>query len=131
MYTSNFARLRRLPEGLRPISIALSSARWYKGAREGRLAPARAMLDMARPDYDRAFQEILDGLNPGELYEQLGDNAVLLCWESPGIWCHRRLVAEWFEDALGIVVPEFGFARDATPCYQDLPAKDRRGKGRK
>jgi hypothetical protein len=31
----------------------------------------------------------------------------LLCWEAPGKFCHRRLVAAWLEDALGIDVPEY------------------------
>lgn len=35
-----------------------------------------------------------------------GPDVVLLCYEKPGQFCHRRLVAEWFEQELGLVVPE-------------------------
>ncbi len=31
---------------------------------------------------------------------------VLLCFEKSGEFCHRRLVAKWLEQRLGIVVPE-------------------------
>ena len=48
---------------------------------------------------------------------------VMLCFERPpaqaamisgdGEWCHRAMAAEWLAEALGFVVPEFGF--------EDLP----------
>ena len=37
---------------------------------------------------------MLPALDPRQLYEELGDGAVLLCYESPNVWCHRRAVAE-------------------------------------
>jgi hypothetical protein len=40
----------------------------------------------------------------------------MLCWESFNVRCHRRLVAEWLEQALGIEIPELGHLRkDSTP----------------
>jgi len=39
---------------------------------------------------------------------RLGEDAILLCWENSGVFCHRRLVAEWFEEELGVSVPEVG-----------------------
>jgi len=39
-----------------------------------------------------------------------GSEPVLLCYEKPPFsasnWCHRRMVAEWFEKELGICVTE-------------------------
>ncbi|EDP8947924.1 hypothetical protein IDN71_003483 [Salmonella enterica] len=32
---------------------------------------------------------------------------VLLCWEKPGEFCHRQLVARWFRRELGIAVEEY------------------------
>jgi hypothetical protein len=64
-------------------------------------------------------------LDPRELYEALGEEAVLLCWEKPGEGCHRRLVAEWFEASLGVVVPEWGVPREQTPAYRDTPWKEK------
>jgi uncharacterized protein (DUF488 family) len=53
----------------------------------------------------------LDKLDPGEVAYELGSEAVLLCWEAPGRFCHRRLVATWLEEALGVDVPECAIAR--------------------
>jgi uncharacterized protein (DUF488 family) len=34
-------------------------------------------------------------------------NSVLLCWENPGEFCHRRIVASWIFENLKIEVPEW------------------------
>ncbi len=122
MYTSNFARVKRLPDKLEPVSIARGN-RYYTGRKEPRLAPAAAMLKMDRPDFDERYEAILAKLDPEEIFEALGDNSVLLCWESPNVYCHRRRVAEWLENALGIVIPEFGFERADILPYAELPEK--------
>jgi uncharacterized protein (DUF488 family) len=65
------------------------------------------MLKMDEATYRAAYQEILDRLDPRKVfYDDLGEDAILLCWEKPGEFCHRRLVAEWIEAALGVKVPE-------------------------
>ncbi|MEZ5846502.1 MAG: hypothetical protein R3C70_07110 [Geminicoccaceae bacterium] len=78
---------------------------------------------------ERYFGEILAKLDPKKTFDQLHALAhphepVLLCWEKaplsvgddwwkmPGPhdfsnWCHRRMVARWFEENLGVSVPEF------------------------
>jgi hypothetical protein len=50
------------------------------------------------------LRETLDKLNSVSVFEELGSDAVLLCWEAPlqASFCHRRLVAAWLEDALVI-----------------------------
>jgi len=45
-------------------------------------------------------------LDPGEVYAELGEGVILLFWARPGDFCHRHLVAEWFEEMLGAPVPE-------------------------
>jgi hypothetical protein len=121
MFTSYFANVKKLPADLVPVSIARGSPRWFTGRKELRLAPTWAMLKMTKPDYDAHFAEILAKLDPTEVYQTLGENAVLLCWEKPGDACHRRLVAEWIERHLGIEVPEFEFERNACPAYDEMP----------
>lgn len=125
MFTSYFANVKKLPPDLVPVSIARGSPRGFTGRKELRLAPTWAMLKMKKPEYDAAFAAILAKLDPAELYQTLGTNAVLLCWEKPGEACHRRLVAEWLETALGIIISEHGFARTACPAYDKMawPAK--------
>ncbi|MFZ4440750.1 MAG: DUF488 family protein, partial [Syntrophales bacterium] len=50
--------------------------------------------------------EILDKIDAERAFNDLGEDAVLLCWEKPGTPCHRRLIAEWFYDCLQIKVNE-------------------------
>jgi len=52
-------------------------------------------------------RDVLCKLDAAKVVEDLGSDAVLLCWEAPGKFCHRRLVAAWLEEALGIEVPEY------------------------
>jgi hypothetical protein len=60
-------------------------------------------------EYTQRYRaEVLSKLDPARVYSDLGEDAVLLCWERPGAFCHRRLVAEWFEENLGVLVPEVG-----------------------
>lgn len=129
MFTSYFANVKKLPPDLVPVSIARGSPRGFSGRKELRLAPSWAMLKMQKPEYDAAFVEILAKLDPEEIYQTLGANAVLLCWEKPGDACHRRLVAEWLEKALSVEIPEYGFARSDCPVYHKMiwAAKRRAG----
>lgn len=73
------------------------------------------MLKMEREEYDLEFNLILQKLDPEEVYRDLirmsGPDAILLCWERPNTWCHRRRVAEWLEEALGIEITEYGMKR--------------------
>ena len=121
MYTSYFGNVNNLPAELEPVAIARGTPRTYRGRRFKTLAPTWAMLKLPREEYDRQFDAILDSLEAQQVYEELGENAVLLCWEAPEFWCHRRRVAEWFEEQLGVSVPECGFARDDSLPYVELP----------
>ena len=86
------------------------------------LAPGKWLFDPAYKDYDvyreRYFSEILGPLDAQKTWDELhaladGHEPVLLCHEhllKPGDWCHRRMVAEWFEDKLGVAVSEMAVA---------------------
>jgi hypothetical protein len=80
------------------------------------LAPDQDMLHLVREAYLPRYQAILDRLDPQATWDHLhalaGDaEPILLCWEVPPFsarnWCHRRLVADWFQARLGASVPEF------------------------
>lgn len=65
-------------------------------------------------DYvEKFYTKVLKPLNPQEVYKNLGENAVLLCFEKPTQFCHRHLVGAWLEMNLGIKVDEYGFENDA------------------
>ncbi len=128
MQTSNFASVKKVESaGLTPVGIAVGSPRWFNGETMLDLAPSRSMLNMSRQDYDGEFREILKKMNPHWVLQEIearwGQNAVLLCWEAHNVWCHRRLIAEWIENACGIVIPEMGHKREATFKYSLAPAK--------
>jgi uncharacterized protein (DUF488 family) len=52
--------------------------------------------------------QVLDKLDPMQVIRDLGgDNFILLCWEAPGEFCHRRVVAAWLRKCTGVLVEEF------------------------
>jgi len=108
MQTSSFSKMMRRQKemGERLVSIALFAPWAYQGRRYPALAPRREMLKMDEAAYRVAYQKILDNLDPQKVSEDLGEDAILLCYEPPGKFCHRRLVAEWLEAHLGVTVPE-------------------------
>ena len=61
--------------------------------------------------YKEAYYKQLMKLDPGKVYEDLHD-CTLVCYESSKDianhkkFCHRRMVAGWIEQELGIIIPE-------------------------
>ncbi len=112
MQTSNFARSGSHP---RAVAISRTQPRGWTGRVYEPLAPSWRLLAAAKSgaidedEYIRRYRaEILSKLDPAGVYADLGEDAVLLCWERSGAFCHRRLVAEWLEEELGVLVPEVG-----------------------
>jgi len=110
MKTSNFSRSGSHPEA---VAISRTRPRGWTGRIFEPLAPPWRLLSAAKSgeideaEYIRRYkEEVLSSLDPAAVYADLGEDAVLLCWERAGAFCHRRLVAEWFEEELGILVPE-------------------------
>jgi len=86
------------------------------------LAPGPWFNSVTRQEYERLYAEQLALLDPKAVHDKLhelagGAEPVLLCYEKPPFtetnWCHRRLVAAWFERELRIEVPEFEIATPA------------------
>jgi len=94
------------------VSISIKPAPGFTGATYPQLFPKWHFLKQYKSDkneevYTNAFyKEVLDQLDPQQVYEDL-KYKTLLCWEDPGKFCHRRLVAKWIENKLGIIVPEY------------------------
>lgn len=108
--TSYYANkdLKHLTGKFKLMGISQSAPRWYRGESFKYLAPPWELVklkDDAR--YTHIYRsEILAKLDAWKVAAYL-DNCVLLCWEKPGEFCHRRLVAEWLQAATGKKVPEF------------------------
>ncbi len=116
MKTSNYSHLgHRLLNGVpvpNAVSIAAKAPFWYKGREYKKLAPKYGFFKKYKLDGDEEYytkqyyKEVLDKLDPQKVYEELGEDAILLCWEKPGQFCHRHIVAKWLEKALGITIKE-------------------------
>lgn len=109
MQTSYFAKYR----GVNGVSIALKAPTGFTGRQYKRLAPRWDLLSgykngtINNEQYEQIYkQTVLDKLNPQTVYSDLGEDAVLLCWEKPEKFCHRHLVAEWLNEKLGLKIKE-------------------------
>jgi hypothetical protein len=119
--TSNFARSGKHPDA---VAISQGVPRFYKVRRYLPLAPPRSLLKAKDPElFDREYRKQLDSLDAKQVAVDLGPNAILLCWESFNVRCHRRLVAEWLEGKLGIVVPELDHERAESLPFNEQPSK--------
>lgn len=109
MNTSYYSKSAKNPNA---VSIAGKAPDWYTGREYKELAPKYWFFAKYKQDHDEKFyteqfqKEVLDQLDPQQVFNDLGENAVILCWEAAGKFCHRRLVAKWLEEKLGIQVPE-------------------------
>lgn len=117
MQTSFFKNLSAIRN---PLSISGRAPDFYKGPQYKVLAPKVGFFleykagRLDEEGYTREFyRQVLAELNPRLVYDHLvntyGEDVTLLCYEFPGEFCHRRLVAGWFMNNLGVEVPEFGF----------------------
>lgn len=115
MWTGYFGKMKSYPKdkGNRFVSIARFN-RFWKGEEFKLLAPPADIIKIGDKElYTQLYYErVLKKLNAAEVAKELGDNAVLLCYEkyddciSNKTFCHRHIVAEWLENSLGIDVKE-------------------------
>ena len=119
IYTSYFAKVKQLQEsgfnnlvcvaGYAPkFFYDISNARFYPD-----LAPRRTWFwewknkHLTNDWYIERYNEtVLSKLNPEKVVEDLGDNAVMICYEKPGDFCHRHIIADWLHKNTGIEVKE-------------------------
>ncbi len=108
MQTSYFAKYK----GKNGVNIAIKAAPGFKGESYPDLFPKWSFLKKYKQDGDEyaytiAYNEqILAHLDPRKVWNDLKDNT-LLCWESEGAFCHRRIVADWLVRELDVVIPEY------------------------
>ncbi len=115
MFTGYFGKLKvyNKRDGLEFVSIARFN-RFWKGKEYKKLASPQEIIKIEDKNlYEKLYYEkVLSKLNPKEVYAELGENAVLLCYEkwddirAGKTFCHRRIVAEWLEKELGVKVQE-------------------------
>lgn len=121
IYTTYFAKLKSLPEDIIPISICGKAPSWYKGLQYKKLAPKYDFFMNWKENHDNDYyikcfnEQVLDKLNVSQVigdlihltFESLNGsshdkniafdkNIALICYEKPTDFCHRHLVADWF-----------------------------------
>ena len=117
IYTSFFGNKKVLNNpSIFPVSIALYPPKDFVGKSYRDLAPHPVTLrdwkrDHSISNYERDYLVLLGDLNQKEVVDQLmvlsGNfknldyfpDIVLLCYERPGEFCHRHIVAEWLREA--------------------------------
>lgn len=108
IYTSYYARIKYLPENVIPISIAISTPKFYNGLVYKKLAPTYDILNKWKAEhneeeYIEEFNKILQVLSVEEVIKDLlvlgeGNDVALICYEKATDFCHRHLVAKWLTE---------------------------------
>ena len=65
------------------------------------------------------YKQVLSNLDPKEVYDEL-EYGILLCYEEPEEFCHRHIVAEWFNLFLGIEIREV-YCKNKSIKFVDRP----------
>ena len=109
IYTSYFAKIRKIPENIVRVSISLYPPKGYNGKEFKALAPTNEILSNWKksPDeerYTREYFKLLNTMSPHVVYDQLsalthGQDCVLLCFEKSDSFCHRHLFAKWMNES--------------------------------
>lgn len=118
IYTSYFWNLNKIPKNIVPISICVNEPYWYNGMLYKKLAPSQSIFNNWLQNHDENYyidhynNEILKFLSAKDIYQDFynmteGLDCVLLCYESPNIFCHRHLVANWLSKELSIEAKEY------------------------
>jgi hypothetical protein len=110
--------------GENSLSICLYPPLGYTGAQYPPLAPDRQTFfakkagDIDEAEYEKQYRErVLSKLEAKEIYRRF-PNAVLLCWEPAGDFCHRRIVASWIQEEIGIEIEEWKPGDDDPKDFQ-------------
>ena len=117
IYTGYFAKVKQYENaGLTTVSISGKAPSFYKGPEYKGLAPRWQMFNDWKKGkidnfgYTQLFNQYLETLDKESVkraLESFGENVVLLCYEKPGDFCHRHLVADWLEANFGWRVDEY------------------------
>lgn len=112
LYTSYFGNLANLPDNIVPISICGKAPDWYKGMQYKKLAPKYDFFMKWKVNHNNGYyikcfnEQVLRELDAQRVYNEFlhmcskfpidEPDFCLICYEKPSDFCHRHLVAEWF-----------------------------------
>ena len=117
--TSNYAKHNDHPLA---ISISRFTPHFFKGRTYIALAPTESILaewrtaiasndakrikEAKKRFTERYKTEVLANLDPMKVWKDIGNKAILLCYEGPTEFCHRHIVAEWLAEKLEMTIEE-------------------------
>jgi len=122
LWTSYYGAYKRLPPSHVQVRISRTAPRWWVPAMmmwEPRFAPNDAVWAVRNvPEWEERYLAQLKALEiSGELasiVKELPENAVLLCWESSPIGCHRTTLAQFITQRGLAVVMEYDLGKNAS-----------------
>ena len=96
------------------VAISVRPPEWYTGVTYPILAPTWEVVrgvksgNISETEYAIEYLKLIKkrGASPNRTLADLGENAILLCYEKPDDFCHRHIVAWWIGRELGVEVPE-------------------------
>jgi hypothetical protein len=134
LYTSRWANRELAHLDVVPVGISRGVPRWrtpYRYKLLRLLAPSREAFGISEPqEFERAYRAGLEKIGLEGIVSELwriseehgGRPLVMLCWERPGEFCHRRVLADWIEKNVGVEVPELvpGMIQADDPAQERL-----------
>lgn len=110
MQTSYFAKNGKHPN---TVSITSYCPQWFNGKHYHNLSPPWSIVSMYKKGlidtdkYEELYvDQVLSKLDARIVLSELGQDAILLCYEKSGEFCHRHIVADWLKAQLDIIVEE-------------------------
>jgi hypothetical protein len=94
------------------VRVSASAPKFYNGMSFPQLYPPWSIIkavkngDIDKAEYKRLYLQHISHIDPQFVYDELPDGAILLCYEKDSTYCHRRIIAEWLENELGITIDE-------------------------
>lgn len=113
MYTSYFGNKKQWSKYKNVVAISFSTPHYFTGRTYHALAPTMSLVQalkkrkITKQKYIQIYEsEVLRNLDPQQVFNELKEDAVLLCWDTPNKFCHRFLVKDWLERKLSITIEE-------------------------
>lgn len=127
IFTSYFGNSRKLKEaGVNMICVAIGKPRFIAGIPQMlNVCPTRYMVSgpCSREEYLKLYDRILASQDANQVVKQIemlsgGKDVALCCYEKPGDFCHRHILAKWITENTGIEITEFGVVEKKEPKYE-------------
>jgi len=126
VYTSYYSATDKLPAELKQVGVSGWVPESFNGVRLKELAPKREWwmewhskfkdninskesIEWYTVKYKETVLDVVDFNEIKGRLEQLGGDVVLLCFERPGSFCHRHLIAKWLSEN-GLPCSEYDFS---------------------